>query len=171
MDMNLILCGMMGVGKSSVGERIASLTGRRWADTDKIITDRYGRISNIFETFGEAHFRALESEAVRDLAKEDGMVISTGGGLILFPENRTLLKRNGKIIFLRASLEVLLERVDRADRPLLEDADDLAGRLKELLTARTPVYEQAADYIIETDGKTIGDVAEEVISITEGGLS
>lgn len=168
--MNFILCGMMGVGKSSVGEKVASLTGRRWVDTDKIITDRHGRISDIFETFGEAHFRALESEVVKELAKEDGIVISTGGGLILLPENRALLKRNGKIVFLRASLETLLERVSSEGRPLLEGADNLAGRLKALLLARTPAYEQAADYIIETDGKTIEEAAKEVISITEGGL-
>ena len=85
--MNIVLCGMMGVGKSSVGIRIAERTGRMWYDTDVVITDRYGRISDIFEFYGEAHFRSLETEIVRELSERDDLVISTGGGLVLKPEN------------------------------------------------------------------------------------
>ena len=80
--MNIVLCGMMGVGKSSVGVCIAERTGRMWYDTDVVITDRHGRISDIFEFYGEAHFRSLETEIVRELSERDGLVISTGGGLV-----------------------------------------------------------------------------------------
>ncbi len=162
--MNIILCGMMGVGKSSVGIRVAELTGRRWYDTDIVISDRHGRISDIFEYYGESHFRALETEVVRELADKDGLVISTGGGLVLKPENNELLKRNGKIFFMRASFETLLGRV-KADetRPLLKDTGKTAEKLGELLAQRTPVYEAVADCIVDTDGKSVDEVAREIV--------
>lgn len=168
--MNLVLCGMMGAGKSSVGERIATLTGRRWLDTDQIITERFGSIPDIFKTYGEAHFRALETEIVKELVTKDGLVISTGGGLVLLPENRELLKRKGKLIYLRASLETLLSRVSAQGRPLLEGERDIAERLKDLLAKRTPVYEQATDNIIDTDGKTIEEVATDIVALSKGGV-
>ena len=164
--MNIILCGMMGVGKSTVGVRIAELTGRMWYDTDVVITDRHGRISDIFEYYGEAHFRSLESEVVRELSGRDGLVISTGGGLVLKPENSELLKQNGKIFFMRASFETLLKRV-RADetRPLLKNTGKTAESLGKLLAQRTPVYEHVADYIVDTDGKSIDEVAKEIVRL------
>ena len=164
--MNIVLCGMMGVGKSTVGIRIAELTGRRWIDTDIVITDRYGRISDLFEYYGEAHFRELETKVVKELSGQDGLVISTGGGLVLKPENNEMLKRNGKIFFLRASFETLLARV-RADetRPLLKDTGKTAEKLGELMAWRTPVYEHVADYIVDTDARTAEDVAQDVLKI------
>ena len=164
--MNIILCGMMGVGKSTVGVRIAELTGRMWYVTDVVITDRHGRISDIFEYYGEAHFRSLETEVVRELSGRDGLVISTGGGLVLKPENSELLKQNGKIFFMRASFETLLKRV-RADetRPLLKNTGKTAESLGKLLAQRTPVYEHVADYIVDTDGKSIDEVAKEIVRL------
>lgn len=166
--MNLVLCGMMGVGKTSVGIRIAEKTRYRWFDTDIMISDRHGRISDIFEYYGEAHFRALETEVVRELAGQDELVISTGGGLVLKPENSELLKRNGKIFFMRAGFDVLLERV-RADetRPLLKDTGKTAEKLEELLSWRTPIYEAVADFIVDTDGKSVEEVADEIISLAK----
>ena len=166
--MNIVLCGMMGVGKSSVGIRIAARTGRMWYDTDVVITDRHGRISDIFEFYGEAHFRALETEVVRELSGRDGLVISTGGGLVLKPENNELLKRNGRIFFMRASFETLLKRV-RADetRPLLNNTGKTAETLGHLLEMRTPVYEHVADYIVDTDEKSVEEVADEILALLE----
>ena len=164
--MNIILCGMMGVGKSTVGVRVAELTRRKWVDTDILIENRHGKISDIFEYYGEGHFRALETELVGELAKADELVISTGGGLVLKPENAELLKRNGKIFFLRASFETLLKRV-RADetRPLLKDTGKTAERLGELLRERTPVYELVADFIVDTDERTIEETAREIVRL------
>ena len=164
--MNIVLSGMMGVGKSSVGIRISELTGRLWVDTDLVITDRYGKISDLFEYYGEGHFRSLETDVVRELSKKDGLIISAGGGLVLKPENSELLKENGKIFFMRAGLETLLTRV-RADenRPLLKDTGRTAERLGELLGERTPVYEHVADYIVDTDGKSVDEVAREIIAM------
>ena len=164
--MNLILCGMMGAGKTSVGVRIAEKTGRRWYDTDQMIVDRYGNISDIFEYYGEEYFRKLESEIVKELAEKDHLIISTGGGLVLKPENSELLKKNGQIFFLRASFETLLKRV-RADetRPLLKNTGKTAETLGKLLSERTPVYEHVADHIIDTDGKSVEEVADEIVAI------
>ena len=167
--MNIVLCGMMGVGKSSVGVRVAERTGRMWYDTDVVISDRHGRISDIFEFYGEAHFRALETEIVRELSARDGLVISTGGGLVLKPENNELLKKNGKIFFLRATFETLLKRV-RADetRPLLKNTGKTAETLGKLLKERTPVYEHVADYSIDTDGRTVQEIADEIVALADG---
>jgi len=165
--MNIVLCGMMGVGKSTVGIKIAELTQRRWFDTDTVISDRHGRISDIFEYYGEAHFRALETEVVKELSTQDGLVISTGGGLVLNYENAELLRKKGKIFFLKASLETLLKRV-RVDetRPLLKDTSTSA-RLEQLLQERTPVYEHVSDYVIETDGFTPAEVANKIVSLVK----
>lgn len=166
--MNVVLCGMMGVGKTSVGIKISELTGRHWFDTDVVITDRHGRISDLFEFYGEAHFRALETDIVRELSGKDNLVISTGGGLVLKPENSEMLKNGGKIFFLRARIDTLLSRV-RADdsRPLLREKTKMSERLGELLRERGPVYEHVADYIIDTDGKTVEEVAREVVALAE----
>ena len=166
MVMNIVLCGMMGVGKTSVGIQIAKLTGRRWFDTDVVISDRHGKISDIFEYYGEAHFRALETDVVRELIKLDGLVISTGGGLVLQPENSEMLKKNGVIVFLRAGFETLISRV-RADesRPLLKDTGRTAETLGQLLSVRTPIYEHVADHIVDTDGKTVEEVAREILAL------
>ena len=94
--MNLILCGMMGSGKTTVGIKIADRTSLRWYDTDELIVDKHGKISDIFEYYGEPHFRKLETEIVRELAQKDDLVISTGGGLVLKKENNELLQKNGK---------------------------------------------------------------------------
>jgi len=166
--MNIILCGMMGVGKSSVGIRIAEKTGRRWFDTDVVIADRHGRISDIFEYYGEEHFRELEMDVVKELAGQDELVISTGGGLVLRKENSELLRQGGKIFFLRASFETLLGRV-QADvaRPLLRDMGKTAERLGILLKERTPIYEHTSDYIVDTDKRTVEEVADAVIALME----
>lgn len=164
--MNIILCGMMGAGKTTVGIKVAEITDKRWYDTDGIIVDRHGKISDIFEFYGEEHFRKIETGIVRELAAQDDLVISTGGGLVLKNENDEILQKNGKIVFLRASLETLSKRLKvDGQRPLLASANTLIDRLKQLLDERTPVYEKVADYIIDVDGKTPEEIAEEVIRV------
>lgn len=167
--MNVVLCGMMGAGKTTIGIKLAELTGKRWYDTDGVISDRHGKISDIFEYYGEAHFRKLETEVVKELAPQDELVISTGGGLVLKPENNTLLKANGKIIFLRASLETLVKRLRVDDtRPLLHrSAENLRDRLTKLINERAPVYEHVADFVVDVDGKTPETIANEIISLLE----
>lgn len=165
--MNLILCGMMGAGKTTVGIKVAELTGRRWYDTDGLIVDKYGKIADIFEYYGEAHFRKLETEIVKDLAKMDDLIISTGGGLVLKKENNAVLQENGKIIFLRASLDTLSKRLKvDGERPLLQTStESIRDRLEKLMKERTPVYEHVADYIVDVDGKTPEEIAQEIIAL------
>ncbi|MDE7158798.1 MAG: shikimate kinase, partial [Clostridiales bacterium] len=140
----------------------------RWVDTDTMIFSRHGRISDIFEYYGEEHFRSLETDIVRELSAQNDLVISTGGGLVLKHENNVMLKKKGKVFFLRASFETLLERV-RADesRPLLKDANNMANKLGELLTERTPIYEHVADFTVDTDGKTCEEVAREIVALAK----
>ena len=168
--MNLVLCGMMGAGKSTIGIKIAELTGRRWYDTDGVISDRYGKISDIFEYYGEPHFRKLETEVVKEFAGQDDLVISTGGGLVLKSENNAALQKNGKIVFLRATLKTLNQRlVLDGTRPLLQaSTESISDRLERLLKERTPIYEHVADYIVDVDGKTPLEIAKEIVALTQG---
>lgn len=164
--MNVVLCGMMGVGKTSVGKKLEWLSGRKCVDTDEIIVRQYGKIADIFERYGEPYFRDLETQTAEQLSEKDNLVISTGGGLVLRQKNVELLKKNGKIFFLRASLDTLVSRVSVNDsRPLLKEGAE--KKLRELIPVRTPVYEAAADYIIDTDHRTVADIAQEILSRME----
>ena len=156
--MNIVLCGMMGSGKTTVGIRISELTGMRWYDTDDLVTERHGKISDIFEFYGEERFRELESEAVHRIASEDNCVVSTGGGCVLRPEN------SAEIVFLKVDIEELFRRTGHtgADRPLLKNTT--FEKMKALLDFRTPVYEGCADVTIDTNGKNVDEVAREVIA-------
>ena len=163
--MNLILCGMMGVGKTTVGVEIAKQTGRHWYDTDALITEKYGDIAEIFFNKGEGYFRQLETEIVKKLVREDNLVISVGGGLVLSKENVTLLKQNGVIVFLRARVETLLARLQGdTDRPLLQTEDALQNRIQALLSERMPTYESVADFTVDVDEKTPEKIAQEIVS-------
>ena len=166
--MNLVLCGMMGAGKTTVGAKIAQMAGWNCVDTDVLIAEKYGEISGIFKTHGEAYFRGLETEIVKELAGQDHLVVATGGGLVLKAENVALLKQSGKIIFLRAEMDTLLQRL-KADttRPLLQTEEPLPTRLNRLLCERTPVYERAADYIVDVDGKGPEEIAKEIMSLIQ----
>ena len=170
--MNLILCGMMGAGKTTIGIKIAELTGRRWYDTDGLIVDKYGKISDIFEYYGEAHFRRLETEIVQNLAEKDNLVISTGGGLVLIKENNEVLQKNGKIVFLRASFETLAKRLNvDGTRPLLQTkTESIRDRLARLMEERSPIYEHVSDYIVDVDGKTPEEIAKEIVALTSSNL-
>lgn len=162
--MNLILCGMPGAGKTTVGRKIAELSARRWYDTDEVITERFGKIPEIFARYGEGHFRALETETTRELSAMDGLVISVGGGLVLKAENVDLLRENGKIIYLRASLQTLASRLKAdGERPLLNQEKDMRKRIEELLCVRAPVYENVATVVTDVDGKPPEEIAHEIL--------
>ncbi len=165
--MNLILCGMMGVGKTTVGKILAEVSLRSFVDTDALIEEKYGKISEIFATYGEGYFRDLEGETVRALSEKNALVISVGGGLVLREENVILLKKQGEIVYLRAKKETLVERLQKdTTRPLLQGRD-LEKRIEELMRARTRAYEQAADCVVDVDGKTPTQIAEEIIRCIE----
>lgn len=162
--MNLILCGMMGSGKTTVGLKLAELSGLSHCDTDGLIVEKYGAIPTIFRLYGETCFRDMETKTVEDLSDKDGLVISTGGGLVLRPENVQLLKKNGRICYLRASIETLEQRLkgDKT-RPLLKDKD----ALKRLMEQRAPMYEGVADFVVDVDGNTPEEVAKKILSFLQ----
>lgn len=164
--MNIVLCGMMGVGKTTVGIKIARLTGREFCDTDNVIVQKYGNISDIFATHGEGYFRGLERQTIAEITACDNLVIATGGGALLDENNVSLCKKSGKIVYLRASAQTLVERL-KADnsRPLLHSGEPLLNRIQGLLRVRTPLYEKAADLTVDVDGKTPEAIAEEIINI------
>ena len=162
--MNIVLCGMMGAGKTTVGVRISELTGMRWYDTDDLITRKYGSIPSIFEFYGEPRFREMESEIVHSIAGEDGCVISTGGGCVLKPENAAAFKAGGgKIVFLKVDIRILFERTGHTsdERPLLKNTT--YEKMKELLDYRTPIYEGCADLTIDTNMLDVDGVARAIL--------
>ena len=161
--MNFVLCGMMGSGKSRLGKNIAAKTGRNWIDTDELIVRKFGQISKIFAEKGEGYFRDLETEIAEELSRKDGLVISTGGGFVLRKINAELLKRNGKILFLRAEKQTLLSRlVGDTDRPLLQ-GEDLESKIDRLLKERAPVYERVANFVLDVDGYSVEENTERAI--------
>jgi shikimate kinase len=148
---NLVLVGFMGSGKSSVGRLAAKALGFQFIDTDQIIVDRTGRqISDIFQTEGEAVFRALETEAIESLAHLTRCVVSTGGGAVLSGHNRQLLRALGFVVCLTASEDILFERVSRnAKRPLLQ-TDNPRATLSKLIQDRSALYKEAAHHTLDT---------------------
>lgn len=159
--MNIVLCGMMGCGKTTVSKALSNLTGMPVTDTDAEIVSRYGRIADIFAKYGEARFREIETQVTKDIADINGQIIATGGGCVLREENVTNLKKYGKIVFLRTAPETLYKRVaGDTERPLL--AGGAKARIDELLPVRTPVYVKAADLIVDTDNLTVAQVAQKI---------
>ena len=152
---NIVLIGMPSSGKSTVGRALAERLGKRFADSDALVTERIGMpIADYFAQRGEAAFREREQEAVADLAATGGQVIATGGGAILRPENVTALRRSGRLVFLDRSPEKLIAT---ADRPLASDREALRRRYEE----RYDRYCAAADLHIDGDG-TVEETAQRI---------
>lgn len=160
----MVLTGFMGSGKTEVGRATAGLLSRPFVDTDELIVAGAGMgVSEIFAKEGEPGFRAREAEAVEEVAERQGQVIALGGGAVLAVENRTLLKMSGLLVYLRATPETLMRRVETGeDRPLLAHGDR-AARLRDLVAVRTPIYEAVADFVIDTDSTDVRRVAEEIV--------
>lgn len=149
---NIVLCGFMGCGKSTVGKTLAANTHRTFVDMDHYIEEQAGRtVSAIFAEDGEATFRAMETDACRTLGMQNGLVIATGGGAVLNPENVDALKENGTVVWLNVSADCVLHRLSGdTTRPLLLRPDKDAA-VRELMAAREPFYRAAADITVEAD--------------------
>ena len=162
---NLALIGFMGVGKSTIGRLCARRLGYGFRDTDFAISLRMGRtIPDIFASLGEAEFRAIEREIVAELAAMPRTVISTGGGVVLDPLNVDVLRAHGRVVWLRATPEVILRRVgDARARPLLAGEGDRSQRVLEMLEERTPIYNAAADYSVDTNDRPPYQIVQEII--------
>ena len=162
---NIFLVGLMGAGKSTVGRLLARRLSKRFVDTDHEIEKRNGvTIPVIFEIEGEDGFRRREQEVLADLAQEQGLVLSTGGGIVLRPENREALRNPSFVVYLNARPELLAERTkhDRS-RPLLNVEDPLA-RLRQLHAVRDPLYREVAHAIVETGRGAPQQVVQAILS-------
>ena len=161
----MALIGLMGVGKTAVGQALAARTGRRHVDLDRSVTQLAGRsIGVVFHEGGEASFRDLEAQCLAmHLAAADPIVLSTGGGALIRDENCAGLADVSTVVWLRARAETLVDRVGNgAGRPLLEGRDPLEV-LRNLADDRHPVYAAAADLVVDTDDRSIDEVAYSLV--------
>ena len=161
---NIYLIGFMGAGKSTVAKELASKTGARRIEMDQMIVEQQGMaISEIFEKYGEEHFRDLETELLRSFLKEENLVVSCGGGSVLRDENARLMKESGRIVLLTAAPETIYERVRHStERPILNGNMNVAF-IRELMEKRRERYETVADQTIATDGKTAAEICREIL--------
>lgn len=165
-DKQLGLIGFMGTGKTTVGEILAKLLDWKFLDTDLVIECSTGKkIAKIFSDDGEDAFREIEQQVVREVSTETEAVISFGGGVPLDAGNRSVLRDFSKIVLLRASPAVIVERTSQSmNRPLLDVGEGLLyQRVSSLLKEREPHYFQVADFSIDTDGLTVHQVADTIL--------
>ncbi len=147
---NIILCGFMGCGKSTIGNLLSRKMGMAFVDMDKYIEKKENKsVSQIFSDSGEEYFREKEREAARELAQKKGLIIAAGGGTLTFPENVAVLHQSGTIVLLDVPVEVVAERLKfDTTRPLLNRPDKNEA-MKELYDKRLPLYREAADVITD----------------------
>jgi shikimate kinase len=165
---SIVLIGMMGAGKSSVGRSLQRRTGLARLDTDEMLATQFGiPIAEIFANVGEQKFRDAETETLRSLAPDRPTIIVTGGGIVLRAENVDLLKKVGTIVWLTADEAILFERASRRnDRPLLQKENPRAV-FSELFRQRDPLYAAAADLRIDTSAKNHDEVADAILAKLE----
>ena len=161
---NIVLVGLMGAGKSTVGKELASILGYSFIDTDDELERRMGvSIPVIFDVEGEEGFRIRESKVIADMPSQKNSVISTGGGSVLNAENRHCLKQCGKVVYLSASVETLFERTKNSKkRPLLHNSD-IKTTIESLLTHRQGLYLDVADIVIESGKFSPKDMAKRIV--------
>lgn len=163
---NIVLIGYMGSGKSSVGRELQKKTNFKLLDSDQEIEKEQGRIiSDIFKEDGEAAFRKMEAEYLERLSKNsEKIILSTGGGMPIAEGNAERMKAVGNVIYLKAKAETIYDRLKNDTvRPLLQNGDKMAI-ITEMLNKRSPFYENAASIVVETDGKNLEQVVEEILS-------
>ena len=161
--MNIFLVGPMGAGKTVCGQELARRLALKFVDLDRVLESAEGRtINEIFEERGETYFRAREKHIFREIASGGGQVVATGGGTVIDPDNRTLARKAGVMVYLKAELDSLWERVkDARDRPLLA-VEDPKALFAELVHARRPFYEEATVTVV-TDGKAPAQIVQEIL--------
>ncbi|EIJ45290.1 3-dehydroquinate synthase/shikimate kinase [Herbaspirillum sp. GW103] len=165
---SIFLVGLMGAGKTTIGRALAKKLNKRFVDSDHEIEARTGAtIPVIFEIEGEENFRRREAEVIRELAAQPDIVLATGGGAILRAENRENLKKGGTVVYLRASINQILQRTGRdKNRPLLQTADP-RRKLEELSRQRDPLYREVADFVVETNRPNVQFLVQTIISHLE----
>lgn len=166
---NIVLIGMSGSGKTAVGKFLSKKLNMKLMDTDDIIVlNSKMTIPYIFSEYGEKYFRDLEGKVIDDLSSETGLIISTGGGVVLNKKNIYLLKKKGTLFFLEANIETLVKNIESSSqthRPLLENNKGLWDRIRNIYKKREELYLSSGDYIVKVDNKSVEEIGEEIIYI------
>ncbi len=163
MSDNIILVGLMGAGKSTIGRSLAKALHKDFYDSDRVIEERTGvDISTIFEIEGEQGFRDREEQVIKELCELDNIILATGGGCVLRENNRSNMKKSGHVIYLRTSAELLYSRIrfDKS-RPLMQTESPI-DTLKKLLDDRESHYMETADIVIMTGKQKVGVIVKRV---------
>ena len=157
---NIILVGPMGSGKTTVGRRLARELNQDFFDTDHEIIDKTGvSIDHIFDIEGEDGFRERESKILENLCQMSNIILATGGGIVILPKNRKILKNAGLVVYLSSSVGQLLRRTNQSKtRPLLENSTDRRKTITELVEARDAYYREVASIVVDTTGKKLYEV-------------
>lgn len=165
---NIYLIGFMGAGKSTIARELVKANNMRRIEMDQMIVEQQGMaISDIFDKYGEEHFRDLETELLRSFSGETNMVVSCGGGSVLRDENAALMKENGCIILLKATPETIYERVKNStERPILNGNMNVEF-IRELMEKRRERYESVADFTVCVDGKEKAEICQEILEIVK----
>ena len=158
---NVILTGMMGSGKTSVGLELAKILECDFFDLDEIIEKKYGKITQIFKDKGENYFREIETSELKNFKNNGAFVLSTGGGAVLKEENLEILKSLGEVFYLSADIHTIYDRVkEQTQRPLLNTKDP-KKTIEDILSSRLEKYEKSGEKIV-TDNKNIEQIAREI---------
>lgn len=166
---NIVLIGFMGSGKTTIGKVLEEKINLPFADTDKLIEiEEKCKISNIFSDKGEEYFRMLETAILKKLTATNGrVIISTGGGIVINPENIALLKQLGKVFYLRIKPETVIKRLEGdKTRPLLAGEDKLI-KVNKLMETRKKLYEEAANIIIDVDFLSVEEIIKKILDNVE----
>ena len=166
---NIVLVGPMGSGKTTVGRRLAHELNQNFFDTDHEIIDKTGvTIDHIFDIEGEEGFRDRESKILENLCQMSNIILATGGGIVILPKNRKILKNAGLVVYLSSSVDQLLRRTAKSKtRPLLENSSDRKKTMTELVEARDVYYREVASVVVDTTGKKLHEVINIIIRRTE----
>ena len=169
-SINLFLVGPMGAGKSTIGKQLAKELKLEFYDSDQVIEERAGAaISWIFDVEGEDGFRDREISVIDELTQKSSIVLATGGGAIVAPENRNRLAARGTVVYLQTSITQQIHRTARDKRrPLVQEIGQNEVEWRNLMTIRGPMYEEIADMVITTDERTVRAVAQDIIRRLDG---
>jgi shikimate kinase len=168
--MNLVLIGYRAAGKTTIGRELSAFLGRLFVDTDDLIEERQGtHIGDIVKFHGWDYFRAIEREVISEISNDDDLIIAAGGGVILQPENIDALKRNGFLIWLRADIQVLLQRMVKDPR-MATGRPSLTGKgvleeLKEVMAQREDLYKRASSDQVDTSSFDVDGVVNSILFI------
>jgi len=166
--MNIVLIGYRGTGKTAVGKALSKRLGRPFCDADAYLEQKLGRtISDVVAAEGWAFFRAREKEVIGEIAAKDGCVIATGGGAVMDRDNVTRLRSKGVFVLLKADTDTIIERIQgdqmsSQQRPKLLEGD-IYEETERLLKERMPVYEEVADFSVDTSMLAIDEVVERIV--------